>query len=199
MVSLCNPSYVLQGWHAALMTIASTAASVVLSVYVMQKLTMAQGLAVVAHVFGFIAFVAVLWVFGAGKRANAYDVFFNFQDQNDWGSKGVATLVGLIGPASTFIGGDPAVHLAEELQDASHTLPRAMVSASAINYVIGLIGLISFMFNIGTIDDSLYDYGGQPWIAVIYRITGSKAATIVMIVIIAINVPIHATVSVLVL
>ena len=48
--------------------------------------------------------------------------------------------------------------------------------------------VISFMCNIGEIDDSIYAYAGQPWVAVIYRITGSKAATIVMIVIVAINV-----------
>lgn len=63
-----------------------------------------------------------------------------------------------------------------------------MVSASAINYVVGTIGLISFMFNIGEITDDLYIYGGQPWVAVIYRITNSKAATIVMILVVAVNV-----------
>lgn len=57
-----------------------------------------------------------------------------------------------------------------------------------INYIVGLIGLISFLFNVGPIDNSLYDYGGQPWVAVIYRITGSKAATIVLIIVVAINV-----------
>jgi choline transport protein len=81
-----------------------------------------------------------------------------------------------------------ASNVIEELQDASYVLPRAMVTGCAINYIVGLIGLISFIFNIGAIDDSLYAYGGQPWVAVIYRITGSKAATIVMIVVVAINV-----------
>lgn len=66
-----------------------------------------------------------------------------------------------------------------------------MVSASAINYVVGTIGLISFMFNIGEISDDLYIYGGQPWVAVIYRITNSKAATIVMILVVAVNVGLH--------
>lgn len=155
----------------------------------MQKLNLAEGLAVVAHVFGFIAFIAILWVMGPGPHTSAYDTFFTFEDANGWGSPGLAALVGLIGPIATFIGGDPAVHLAEELQDASYTLPRAMVSASGINYLIGAVALISFMFNIGPLDaPDLYLYYGQPWIAVILRITGSKAATIVLIVVILINV-----------
>ena len=63
-----------------------------------------------------------------------------------------------------------------------------MVLGSSANYIIGLVMLISFMFNIGPIDDSLYAYAGQPWVAVVFRITGSRAATIVMIIIMALNV-----------
>ncbi|KAK3680311.1 hypothetical protein LTR37_021346 [Vermiconidia calcicola] len=185
LISVCNPGYVIEGWHGALMTIASGIATITLSIFVMQKLTLAEGLAVTAHVFGFVAFLAILWVMG--PKAGGYETFFGFEDRNGWGSLGLATLVGIIGPVATFLGGDSAVHLAEELQDASYVLPRAMVSGAAINYVVGIVGLVSFMFNIGPIDDSLYVYGEQPWVAVIYRITGSQAATIVMIVIVAIN------------
>jgi amino acid transporter len=205
LISVCQPNYVIQGWQASLITIGSATSAIALSVFVMQKLTLAEGLAVVAHVFGLVIFLAILWVMGprAGeycrvqpplghmlmslcKFTDAHATFFHFQNQSGWSSKGVATLVGIIGPVATFIGGDSAVHLAEELQDASYILPRAMVTGCGINYIIGLIGLISFLFNIGPIDDSLYKYGGQPWVAVIYRITGSKAATIVLIIVISV-------------
>ncbi|TKA68828.1 hypothetical protein B0A55_08729, partial [Friedmanniomyces simplex] len=146
LITVCDPTYVIQGYQGALMTIASATSSIALSVFVMQKLTLAEGLAVVVHCFGFVAFLAILWVMG--PKAGGYETFFNFQDQNEWGSKGLATLVGIIGPVATFIGGDSAVHLAEELQDASYVLPRAMVTGCAINYIVGLIGLISFLFNI---------------------------------------------------
>ncbi|KAF2717936.1 amino acid transporter [Polychaeton citri CBS 116435] len=185
LITVCDETYIIRGWHGSLMTIASATITIVLSIFVMQKLTLAEGIAVVVHCFGFVVFLTVLWVMG--PKAKAYDTFFHFEDQNGWGNLGVASLAGLIGPISTFIGGDSAVHLAEELQDASYILPRAMVSASAINYVVGIVSLISFMFNIGPIDDSLCKYGGQPWIAVIHRITGSRAATITMIVIVATN------------
>lgn len=126
LISVCDPSYVIQGWQAALITIASATAAIALSVFVMQKLTLAEGLAVVVHCFGFVAFLAILWVMG--PKADAHTTFFEFQDNSGWGSKGLATLVGIIGPVATFIGGDSAVHLAEELQDASYVLPRAMVT-----------------------------------------------------------------------
>jgi amino acid transporter len=200
LISVCQPGYVIEGWQASLITIGSATSAIALSIFVMQKLTLAEGLAVVTHCFGFVAFLVILWVMGpkAGEyrrvqpalicvliSTDAHATFFDFQNQSGWPSKGVATLVGIIGPVATFIGGDSAVHLAEELQDASYVLPRAMVTGCAINYILGLIGLISFLFNIGPIDNSLYKYGGQPWVAVMYRITGSKAATIVLIIVIS--------------
>ncbi|KAK4904848.1 hypothetical protein LTR49_025778 [Elasticomyces elasticus] len=184
LISVCQPSYASEGWQVALITIASVVAAITLSVYVMQRLTLAEGLAVVAHCFGFVAFLAILWVMG--PKTSPKEAWTHFEDDNGWGSTGAATLVGIIGPVASFIGGDSAVHLAEELQDASYVLPRAMVTGCAINYILGLVGLISFLSNLGPIDESLYVYGGQPWVAVIYRITGSKAATIIMILVIAV-------------
>ena len=187
LISVCNPTYMVQGWHGALMTIASATVAILVSVYVLQRLTFVEGLGVVVHTLGFVAFLAILWTLG--PRADAYDTFFQFEDLNGWNSLGVASLVGIIGPVSTFIGGDSAVHLAEELQDASYVLPRAMVMGSTVNYAVGTVALISFVFNIGPLDDdSIWIYGGQPYVAVIYRITGSKAATVILLIIVAINV-----------
>ena len=154
LIAVCNPTYVPAGWHGALMTIASATSAIVVSILIMQKLTFAEGVAIVAHCLGFVAFLVILWVLG--PTADAHKTFFHFEDRNHWNSFGVATLVGIIGPISTFIGGDSAVHLAEELQDAGYVLPRAMVLGSGINYVVGAIGLISFMFNVGPLDGSIW-------------------------------------------
>jgi choline transport protein len=169
LISVSNPEYQATGWQAALLTIAS-AISAWWSVFVMQKLTLAEGLALATHCCGLVVFLAILWAMG--PKADAHEIFFDFQDQSGWGSKGAATLVGIIGPVATFIGGDEAVHLAEKLQNASNVLPRAMVTGCAANYAIGLTMLIGFLFHVGLIDDSLYVYGGEPWVAVMYRITG---------------------------
>lgn len=95
------------------------------------KMPILEGLAVVLHVFGFFAFVIIFWVMG--PRADANETFTTFADDNGWGSLGLATLVGIVGPSTTYLGGDSAVHLSEELKDASYVLPRAMFSAAIIN------------------------------------------------------------------
>lgn len=55
---------------------------------------------------------------------------------------GLATLVGLITPVTAFLGADAAVHMAEELKNASKTLPRVMVWTSIVNGALGFVMLM---------------------------------------------------------
>ncbi|TKA48065.1 hypothetical protein B0A54_01557 [Friedmanniomyces endolithicus] len=169
------------GWHGALLTGAYVLSAILFNTSAIGKLPILEGLAVVLHIFGFFAFVVIFWVMG--PRASAEETFTTFADDNGWGSVGLATLIGMVGPTTTYLGGDSAVHLAEELKDASYILPRAMFVAAIINYVLGFIMTVSFMFAIGDVNADLMDPSGQPWVAVVYRITGSRAATIVLILI----------------
>ncbi|KAK0836668.1 hypothetical protein LTR03_013458 [Friedmanniomyces endolithicus] len=189
LISVCNPSFVIQGWHGALLTGGYVLSAILFNTSAIGKLPILEGLAVVLHIFGFFAFVVIFWVMG--PRASAEETFTTFADDNGWGSVGLATLIGMVGPTTTYLGGDSAVHLAEDLKDASYILPRAMFVAAIINCkcltesadVLGFIMTVSFMFAIGDVNADLMDPSGQPWVAVVYRITGSRAATIVLILI----------------
>lgn len=55
---------------------------------------------------------------------------------------GLATLVGIITPVTAFLGADAAVHMSEELKDASKTLPRVMISTSVVNGALGFVMLM---------------------------------------------------------
>ena len=153
-------------------------AAISFNTFLIGKLPVLEGLAIVLHVFGFFAFIVIFWVMG--PRAAAEPTFTHFDDSNGWGSLGLATLIGMVGPTTTYLGADSAVHLAEELKDASYVLPRAMFSAAIINYITGFTMMITFMFNLGDLSSALESATGQPWVAVLYTITGSKAAAIVL-------------------
>lgn len=181
LISICDRNFVIKGWHGALITMAFVLAAIFFNTVAIGKLPILEGLAVIFHFFGFFAFIVIMWVMG--PRANAKDTLTTFEDGNNWGNFGLATLIAMVGPVATYLGGDCAVHLGEELKDASYVLPRAMVSASAINYVLGFTTTVTLMFSLGNVDADLADVSGQPWVAIIYRITGSKAATIVLIVV----------------
>ncbi|KXT18960.1 hypothetical protein AC579_8709 [Pseudocercospora musae] len=180
LIAVCDSSYVIQGWHGALMTMAFVLAAISFNTFAIGKLPILEGLAVVLHVFGFVAFIVIMWVMG--PRANAVVIFTNFRDDNNWGNLGLATLIGIVGPATTYLGADSAAHLAEELEDASYILPRAMFSAAIINYITGFVTTVTFMFTLGNLEDIPASSTGQPWVAVMYKITGSKAATITLVI-----------------
>lgn len=179
-------AYAPQGWHASLMTMAFVLSAISFNTFAIGKLPVLEGLAVVLHVFGFFAFIVIMWVMG--PRADAQLTFTQFTDANAWGSVGLATMIGMVGPTTTYLGADSAVHLAEELKDASYVLPRAMFSAAIINYISGFVMTVTFMFNLGDLDTILESTTGQPWVAALYAITGSKAGTIVLIVIMTVMV-----------
>lgn len=66
------------------------------------------------------------------------------------------------------------------MKDASYVLPRAMASAAIVNYITGWIATVTLMSNLGNVEELLADPSGQPWVAVIYKATDSKAATLVL-------------------
>ncbi|KAK4981162.1 hypothetical protein LTR28_003411 [Elasticomyces elasticus] len=173
-------SYIV-GWHGALLTIVFVVFAIGFNTYALGKLPLVGGLTVVLHVFGFFVSLVILWVMGPCGRAS--DVFTGFQDQNGWGSTGLATLIGMIGPTTTLLGADSAVHLSEELKDDSYILPRAMFSAAVINYVLGFVITVTFMFTLGDLNIDLASVTGQPWVAVVQNSTKSFAATVVLLVV----------------
>ncbi|KAK3679100.1 hypothetical protein LTR37_021446 [Vermiconidia calcicola] len=177
LIVVCNPNHVITGWHSALLSIAFMVCAILFNTLAIGKITILEGLAIVLHFFGFVAFIVILWVMG--PRAGP-DTFSQFTDENDWGNLGLATLVSIVGPMTTYLGSDSAVHLAEELEDASYILPRAMCLAAIVNYILGFSMTITFMFNLGSLKDDLASATGQPWVAVIQRITRSRAASIIL-------------------
>jgi len=132
----------------------------------------------VLHVFGFFAVLVVLWVLA--PRAPAKEVLTTFSDSNGWGSKGLATLVGILGPVVTLIGSDSACHLSEELRNAAWILPRSMVATAVCNYVLGFIMTVTLVFTIGDLETVLATPTGQPYVAVIENATRSHAATVTL-------------------
>ena len=62
-----------------------------------------------------------------------------------------------------MIGADAAVHLAEELKDASYVLPRAMVASALVNYATAMVTIISLVSANGSdLEEILQTPTGQP-------------------------------------
>lgn len=183
LITLSMPSYHAQGWHGTLFSIAITFFAIILNTVFVNKLPLIENLGMILHVSGFVALIVVLWVMG--PHSDPKTVWTNFEDNSGWGSVGLSTLVGILGPIVTLIGSDSSCHLAEELRDAAWVLPRAMVATALINYALGFVMTVTIMSNLGNdIPAILSTPFGQPWIQVLYNATGSKAGTLVMTVVV---------------
>ena len=92
LIATVNPEFAAQGWQFALLTMAFVSFAILFNMFLINKLPLFEGLVVIIHLFGFFAFVVVLWVMG--PRASASETFLTFTDANGWGSTGLAVSIG---------------------------------------------------------------------------------------------------------
>ena len=176
IIVLANPGYSIHTWQTALLAWAVILVSIFFNTVGFRKLPMIESIVFFAHVFGFCAFIVVLWVMGPRSDGSVFTTF----SSNGWYSSGVACLVSSSAAIGDIIGADSSVHLAEELHNASWTLPRAMLTAALMNYVLGLVTIITLVSCLGNLDNALNSPTSQPYVEVLLNATRSRSATIVL-------------------
>ncbi|KAK7948538.1 amino acid transporter [Apiospora aurea] len=192
LIALNVPSYQIQGWHGTLLSIAITVFAIVFNTALARQLPLFEVLVGALDVLGFVAFLAVLWSMAPGAADGEveearYDddrrkkAWTGFQDNTGWGSVGLATLVGILGPSVTLIGANSTCHRSEEVRDASWVLPRSMVVTAAINYTVGFVMTVTIMMTVGDHASELLDSRtGQVYVQVLLEATKSRVGTSIM-------------------
>jgi amino acid transporter len=104
--------------------------SVLFNTFLAQRLHLVEGCILVLHICGFFGILIPLWVLS--PTATSHEVWTTFSNPG-WPTQGLSVLVGTVASVAPLLGADAAAHMAEELQDASYTLPRVLVLAPAIN------------------------------------------------------------------
>ncbi|KAJ4341105.1 hypothetical protein N0V95_007325 [Ascochyta clinopodiicola] len=173
LIALNNPSYVPQAWQGTLLIWAVLAICLIFNTFFSKKLPLIEGVIVVLHVAGFFAVIIPLWVMG--DRTSSEEVFTLFEDNMMWGSIPLSTMVGLTGAASCFVGIEAGAHMAEEVRNAAHVIPRAMMWTWLGNGLLGWIMAITFCFCVGDTMSVLLTPLGSPHIQVFVNTTGSVA------------------------
>lgn len=188
LIILNYPDYDPKPWQGTLIVIAMAAFCGLFNTLLARKLPLVEGTVLILHVLGFFAILIPLVVLA--PRSSAREVFFTFNSGNydtsgdrPWSSTVVACLVGIIGPTVSLLGSDAATHMSEELQDASYTLPRAMIATGIFNGTLGLAMLVAFCFCLGDIShlqESRVAMNGFPFIQVFENATQSTGGATVM-------------------
>lgn len=152
--------------------------SIIFNTLLARKLPLVEGTVLVLHIFGFFAVFVTMWVLG--PRSKASDVFTSFQDNAGWGNVGLSCLIGQLAPIFSLLGSDAATHMSEELRDASHTLPRAMIWTAIVNSTLGFLMLITFCITLGDVESVLGTRTGQPYIQILFDATQSVPGATVL-------------------
>ncbi|KAI1625517.1 amino acid/polyamine transporter I [Exophiala viscosa] len=172
------PDYVPQRWHGTLLTFAVATFSIFFNTFLVKRLPLVEGIVLIVHVFGFFGVLITLWVLG--PRASAHEVFTTFNNYGGWSSNGLSAIVGILAVMIPLLGADGAVHMSEELRDASRVLPQSIIATTVFNGTMGWIILITFCFVMGNLDDVIDSPTGQPYIQVFYTATQSYAGASVL-------------------
>lgn len=178
LIALNKPDYDFKAWHGTLLVFAVSAFNIVFNTFFVRRLPLIESIVLVVHIFGFFAVLVVLWV--TGPISDAQTTFTTFNDFGGWNSFGWATLSGLVAVVLPLLGADAAVHMSEELQDASRTLPRSMLWTTVVNGSMGFVMLITFCSVLGSIDEALASPTKQAYLYVFYNSTQSVAGATAM-------------------
>ncbi|KAK4122093.1 hypothetical protein N657DRAFT_657005 [Parathielavia appendiculata] len=122
-----------------------------------------------------------LMVIAVETICQAFNTFFyrqmslvetlSFTVGGGWGNTPLACLVGILRPIFSLFGSDSATHMAEELRDASKSLPRAMIATALINGAMGFVMIVTFCMVLVK-EEVLATQTAQPFIEVFYNAVG---------------------------
>ena len=147
---------------------------------------MIESMVLVLHLGGFFGVLIPLWVLA--PRNSSSVVFTQFENLGGWPTQGLSFMVGLLTSVYGLLGADSAVHMSEEIRDASIVLPKATMWSIVVNGAFGWVMVITLAFTAGNPLYIVDSKTGYPFIQAFYNATGSKAGTSVMVGIMIINI-----------
>ncbi|OGM50766.1 choline transport protein [Aspergillus bombycis] len=137
-----------------------------------------ETLVLVVHILGYFAILIPLTYMADHKSKE--EVFKDFVNSGGFPTDGLAFFVGMTGCVFAFAGGDAAVHMAEEVANATVAIPRAVLLSVLINGTLGFTMLIATLFCMGDIDKALNTPTGYPFIEIFYQATDSVSGALGM-------------------
>ena len=173
-----DATYIPKPWHSTLLAIGAVSIGCIFNTFFARKLPVVEAVMLVLHVVGFVAILVPLWVLA--PKAPSSQVWSGLQNNAGWPSNGLAFMVGITSSVNALIGPDSAVHMSEEIRDASRILPLAMIWTLVLNGIAGLIMSITFAYCLGPFQASLRPPYFFAFIGTFYTATESDAGATAM-------------------
>lgn len=184
LLILSYPSYDAQLWQGTLITLAVLCVNTFINVVVPGLLPRFELLIMVVHISGFVAIMATLLATAPiGSAASVFQTAFN---EGGWPTQGLSYCVGFLGNVATFVGADASVHMAEEVDNPSLNIPRAICAGMITNGLVGFAMMLTVLFCLGDADSVLGTDTGFPFIQVFYNSVKTVPGAVAMGVIVLI-------------
>ncbi|KAF2107377.1 amino acid/polyamine transporter I [Lophiotrema nucula] len=190
LIALNNPDYSYARWHGTLLAIAIVVFTIVFNTSLASRLPFIEVVALIVHVGGFIAIIATLWAMAPRRSASV--ALLDFTNLGGWNSTGLSAMIGLLAPMAVLVGYDCSVHMSEEIQDASITLPRAIMGSVVLNVTLVFTVIVTICFTLGDANEILESPTGYAFIQMFYNATQSYAGASVMVAIVIVMLAICA-------
>ncbi|KAI1337249.1 amino acid/polyamine transporter I [Xylariaceae sp. FL0016] len=180
LIVLTHPGYLetMQNWHGTLFFWAVLLLGYAINTAFSSILAKFEGLVLVVHILGFFGIIFSL-VFMSDHSASGA-VWNSFLNLGEWPTQGLSFCIGILGNVFAFVGGDGAIHMAEEVRNPAITIPRSLMVGLCINGVLGFSMLVATMYCMGEIDARLAENPIYPFMAIFHNAVGSVAGAAAM-------------------
>lgn len=178
MIVMTRPTYNPKPWQAVLLFWASISVAVFVNAVIGRLLPKFEGFILILHILGFFAVLLPLVVYGPHQEAS--EVFNKFRNEGNWPTQGLSFMIGIVGTVFAFAGADGAIHMSEEIQNASLVVPRSIMTSIFINGSLGFGMLIATLFSIHDIDNPPNGPAGYQFMQIFLESTGSVAGATFM-------------------
>jgi choline transport protein len=173
-----NPNYDSKLWQGTLLTWAVIVVNVLINVFTPNLLPKIEVMIMILHLAGFVAIMAAL--LSTSDIGSASSVWLTAFNTGGWSTQGLSYCVGFLGNVATFVGADASVHMAEEVSNASLTIPRAICAGMIINGLIGFAMMVATLYCLGDPETVLSTKTGFPFIQIFFNSAGTAGGAVGM-------------------
>jgi len=199
IIDVSNADYLFKAWQYTLIMLAFLIITIFFNTWGAKTLPKLEVLSLFGHLGGFFVVMIPLLVMAPKNSGKA--VFTEVVNSSGWKSTGTSCLIAQVTvmycnlgkfnhstlyflESSLFLiigtGSDSAVHISEEVENASINVPRAMWWSYILNLTMGISMLVVMLFCIGPLDGVLE--AQSPYLA-LFKNTGSDATATALLVI----------------
>lgn len=177
-------SYSAPTWHGTLLVIVAICFAFTGSVIGYKVLHFWQNAAFAIHVMAYFAIIIPIWV--NAPEATHSQVWTKFEDNGNWGSLGLAIMIGQLPGASFQVGIDAAAHMSEEVRNASTAVPRAMLLTYVLNFVLLIPMIITACYHLPDLEPALDDNTTYPFVYILKQSMATGWVTLILVILVII-------------